>query len=138
MITMREFWMGREDAQVTDEMRADAQTTVDRTNALLLRAAEVGIEPTQAGNGFGCVDSGYRTAAINAATPKAAKNSNHMLCRALDISDDDGELDAWLISDEGQKAMEEIGLWSEHPSATKGWAHVQIVPPKSGHRTYYP
>lgn len=134
-ITMEQFWMGREDAAVTDEMREDAQTTVDRANDLLQRS---GIEPTDAGNGFGCVESGYRPAAINAATPNAAKNSQHMRCRAIDISDHDGELDEWLISDVGQRVMQQIGLWSEHPSATKGWAHVQTVPPKSGRRTFYP
>jgi len=135
MITLEQFWMGREDERVTDEMRADAATTVERANELLERS---GIEPTDAGNGRGCVESGYRPPAINAATPGAAKNSKHMRCRALDIGDAEGELDAWLLSDAGQKAMEEIGLWSEHPSATKGWAHVQIVPPNSGHRTFYP
>lgn len=137
-ITLDEFWMDREDAAVTDEMRANAKVTVDRVNLLLERAAASGVAPTQSTTGFGCCDSGYRPEAINAATPGAAKNSNHKICKAVDVSDDDGDLDDWLMSQEGQKAMEEIGLWHEHPSSTKGWAHLQTVAPRSGRRTYYP
>ena len=61
-----------------------------------------------------------------------------MTCEAIDLYDPDGDLDEWLLSDAGQRAMADLGLWHEHPSATKGWAHLQTKPPRSGRRTFYP
>jgi hypothetical protein len=135
MITLSEFFMGRDTthkAELTEEIKANAEITVDRVNRLL--------------EAFGKdrrVNSGWRPAAVNAATPKAAKRSKHMMAQACDIEDKDGELDKFCMSN--LKVLEDIGLWLEHPSATKtpdrfgeGWCHVQIVPPKSGNRVFYP
>ena len=76
--------------------------------------------------------------AINGTTPGAAVNSKHMTCQAIDLHDADGEVDDWLMTTIGQAMLRDIGLWHEHPAATKGWAHVQTVPPRSGRRTFYP
>jgi len=61
-----------------------------------------------------------------------------MTGQAIDLADPDGDLDEWLMTAEGQAALVEIGLWMEHPAATKSWTHLQTVPPKSGRRTFYP
>lgn len=84
------------------------------------------------------LSGGWRPAALNAKTPGAAVNSRHITAQAADIYDPDGELDEWLMSDAGQAALKKIGLWMEHPAATKGWAHVQSVPPRSGRKVFYP
>jgi hypothetical protein len=34
--------------------------------------------------------------------------------------------------------LEELQLWLEHPDATPGWCHLQILPPRSGRRVFYP
>ena len=48
----------------------------------------------------------------------------------------EGEIDAWCM--DHLDFLAEAGLWLEHPSATKGWCHLQQVPPKSGRRVFYP
>lgn len=128
MITLAQYFMGRDKkyaAELTDEMRQNAQNTVDLANALLQEFGE------ERG-----VNSGWRPAAVNAAVPNAAKKSKHMLCLAIDISDDDGDLDNFCM--ENQDVLERLGLWLEHPDATPKWCHVQIVPPGSGKRVFRP
>lgn len=58
--------------------------------------------------------------------------------QAIDLADPEGLLDDWLMSDTGLDAMGAIGLWMEHPAATKGWTHLQSIPPASGRRVFYP
>ena len=108
-------------------------TLLTRVNAL--------IEAYQAatGNTFnGRINSGWRPPEINACTPNAAAKSKHMTGQAIDLNDDDGDIDEWLMTEQGQKIMADVHLWHEHPSATKGWAHLQSVAPNSGRRTFYP
>lgn len=68
--------------------------------------------------------------------PKVPMKSNHLSGRAVDFSDSDGKLKAWVK--DNIKLMEEIGLWLEDFSATKTWCHFQINPPKSGNRFFLP
>lgn len=128
MITVKDYFMGRDllfPHECTDEIRRNATETVRRVNLLLERFGE-----------SRAVNSGWRPAAVNASTPGSAKRSNHMMGLACDLDDDDGYLDEWCM--DNLDILEEIGLWMEHPSATKGWCHVQMVPPRSGRRVYYP
>lgn len=126
MINITEYLMGR-DRKYTlrDEYRTNAAETVDKVNQLLESFGE-----------SRKVVSGWRPAEINAATPNAALHSKHMTCEACDLSDPDGDLDEWAL--EHPEVLQEIGLWQEHPASTKGWAHFQVVPPKSGNRCFYP
>ncbi len=134
MITLTDYWMGRDAAYpdlLTDVLRAAAAETVAKANLLLssFRTSTKNDEPRK-------VSSGWRPPSVNAATPNAAAKSKHMSGQAIDIADPEGDLDEWCLSHPEQ--LEAIGLWQEHPSATKGWTHLQIVPPKSGNRVFYP
>lgn len=80
--------------------------------------------------------SGWRPLAINEATSNAAKKSNHILGKAIDLVDTDGAIDAYC--DAHPEVLEQCGLWREHPSKTAGWCHFQTVAPASGNRTFYP
>lgn len=123
MKTVDEYLMGRK-AGLTFELLENAIDTVEKVNLLL--------------EAFGKdrrITSGYRPAAVNSAVG-GAKRSNHMLCKACDLSDADEQLDTWCMNN--LKELERIGLWLEHPSATKGWCHVQTVPPRSGNRVFKP
>lgn len=82
------------------------------------------------------VTSGYRPAAINAATPGAASHSNHVVCLACDFHDPDGALDQWCL--DRPDVLEMAGLWQESPASTPGWCHLQAVPPRSGLRVFKP
>jgi D-alanyl-D-alanine dipeptidase len=135
MITLDEFYMGRDKtyaSQLTDTIKANAAETVKRVNELLEAFGE-------------CrkVNSGWRPPEVNAGTAGAAKRSKHMRGLACDIADADGKLDKFCL--ENQDVLERIGLWLEHPNATKnparfgeGWCHVQTVPPNSRRRVFYP
>lgn len=128
MISVADYYMGRDakyGADLTDELRWNAASTVDRVNQLL-----------EAFGQHRNVNSGWRPAAINAAVPNAAKKSKHMTCQACDLADEDGALDAWCL--QNLEALERIGLWLEHPDSTPRWCHVQVVPPNSNNRVFRP
>ena len=141
MIELRDYWMQRDkdySKSLTVEIEHEAARTVDLANKLLDTAALFGvILPTHPVN-HTHVSSGWRPPAINAATPNAAVNSKHMTGQAIDIYDPDGELDDWLMTEKGQATLESIGLWIESPACSKGWSHLQTVPPKSGRRVFFP
>lgn len=135
-ITLADFYMGRDKtyaSELTPQIQANAAITVDRVNQLL--AAFYASQPD---GSYRTVNSGWRPPEVNAGTSGAATNSKHMTGQACDLSDDDEKLDSWLLLAEGQAAMIRIGLWQESPQSTPRWAHVQCVPPPSGHRTFIP
>jgi len=113
------------------ELMANAETTIVKGNQLILAFRDA----TGDKDDRSCT-SGYRPPQVNASIPGAALRSNHMKCLAVDIRDADGDLDEWCL--DNPEVLERIGLWQEHPSATKSWAHFQTVPPKSGKRVFYP
>lgn len=134
MVSLSDYWMGRDAAYpelLTEAIRAAAGETVARANLLLsaYRSLTKDEEPRR-------VNSGWRPPSVNAATPGAAARSKHMSGHAIDISDPEGDLDEWCM--DHPEVLQTIGLWQEHPAATKGWCHLQIVPPKSGKRVFFP
>lgn len=139
MITVQNYWMGRDvefKKDLTDEIKKNADDLIVKVNQLLLRAKVSGIECECNPDTGTSVSSGWRPPAVNKAVPGAAIRSNHMTGKAIDLYDPEGVLDNWCMSHQG--AMAEVGLWMEHPSATKGWCHLQSVPPRSGNRVFYP
>ena len=141
MITLSDYFMGRREQfplALTPDIERNAYRTVDLANKLLVQAQTYGVTVDLHPANKSPVSSGWRPPEVNAATPNAAARSKHMTGQAIDIYDPDGDLDGWLMTGEGQAALTALGLWHEHPSATKGCAHVQTVPPRSGNRTFYP
>lgn len=141
IVTLTDYWMGREREFATamsPKLEREAERMVALTNELLRRARLAGVSLVANPRTGTHVSSGWRPPQVNASTPNAAPNSKHMTGQAIDLYDPDGDLDDWLMTKEGQTAMTDIGLWHEHPSATKTWAHIQSIPPRSGRRTFYP
>lgn len=135
-VTEAMFYMGRDKTyakDLTPAIRLNAIETIKRANVLLTAFYAANPSTHQR-----AVNSGWRPPAVNANVPGAAKLSKHMTGQAIDIGDDDDQLDAWCMSATGQTTLEKIGLWLEHPSATPRWCHVQTVPPGSGRRVFYP
>lgn len=135
MITLTDYWMGRDKefaSELTDQIRQNAESTVVKANLLL------GYFKQSAVGDFDHyhVNSGWRPAQVNASITTAAPRSKHMTGEAIDLEDPEGALDDWCM--DNLEILERLGLYLEHPSATKGWCHVQIVPPKSGKRVFYP
>lgn len=134
MITLVDYWMGRDKtfgSSLTADIVRNAEETVKRANVLL---AEFRFDTHD--TEIRKVNSGWRPPEINERTPGAAPRSKHMTGQAIDIADPEGDLDEWCLTH--LQTLERIGLWLENPASTKGWTHVQIVPPKSGHRVFYP
>lgn len=126
MITVEEYLMGRDKIHpLDDEMKLAAQTTVQRVNSLM---DVLGIQRG--------VRSGYRPPSINGLIPGASKNSRHMVCEAVDLEDNDGKFKTACLKN--LAALEDLGLWMESPEFTSTWCHLQVVPPRSGHRVFIP
>jgi hypothetical protein len=81
------------------------------------------------------LSSGFRPPSYNKTVKGAAKGSKHQTCQAIDLRDPKGEL-AKLFLTEG--ILEEFNLYMEDPKYTKGWTHLQSIPPKSGRRVFKP
>lgn len=140
-ITLTDYWMGRDETYplaMTLDIRQHAQRMVALTNDLLTRLLAAGVQLHTNPKTGTIISSGWRPPAVNSATAGAATNSKHMTGDAIDLYDPDGDIDNWLTGPDGQATLAHIGLWMEHPSATKGWAHVQSLPPRSGNRVFYP
>lgn len=141
MITLTDFWMGRDATHataMTPLIEKEAALIVGLANQLSTYAKAAGVRLVANPRTGSLVSSGWRPPAINAGTPGAAPNSKHMTAQAIDLYDPEGELDEWLITSAGQIVLQDLGLWLEHPSATKGWCHLQSVPPRSKNRVFYP
>lgn len=133
MITLEDYFVRMSRAeQPSQEVRDNAAALLPLVNTLLIRAAADGIECAIEPK----VNSGWRPAAFNATVPGAAVNSKHITGQAIDVADPDGMLDDWCVRN--LEVLAELGLYLEHPLSTKGWTHVQSVPPRSGNRMFYP
>lgn len=139
--TLADYFMGRRELyplSMSPRIELEAMRTVELVNKLLSQSLMFGVTLEINPRTGSIVSSGWRPPEVNQNTPGAAVKSKHMTGHAVDIYDPDGDLDDWLMSDPGQGALGEIGLWMEHPSATKGWCHLQTLPPRSGRRVFYP
>lgn len=136
MITISDYFMGRDKtyaAALTPDIVKNAEDLLTRVNFLM--AIFYTSNPKAHSR---AVNSGWRPPKLNATVQNAAPNSHHMTGKAIDVNDDDGQLDAWLMGLAGQKALVDARLWIEHPSATPRWSHFQSEPPRSGRRVFYP
>lgn len=123
-------------AELDDAKRKDAETVIERINALMERASADGIRFRRSRKTGSAVSSGWRPAQINTNTKGAAPRSNHIICRACDLFDPTGEIDRWCL--DHPEILAEIGLWQEHPYYTLNWCHLQVTPPASGLRVFRP
>lgn len=138
MITLDDYWMGRDlkyRADLTPEIIANAQVTVDRVNQLIEAYRDcTGVELSE-------VASGWRPPAVNEATSNAAKASTHLAGQGCDLRDNaNRDFARWCLQNEDLLA--EIGLWMEDPRHTwrapdgRPWVHLQIRPPRSARRVF--
>lgn len=67
---------------------------------------------------------------------KFPTKSAHLDAAACDIADPLGHLAGWCKSN--LDFLEQLGVYIEDPSVTKGWVHFQIWMPSSGNRIFIP
>lgn len=145
MITLLEYfgpWSGHPDA--TEERQFNATNLLQACDKLEAMAIADGVvfpeHPRNltslhwgdvsdiSGNGYG----GFRPQDC----PIGAPNSSHKTGEGVDRYDPYEEIDNWCMAH--QDKLEECGIHIEHPSATKGWSHWTIRPPRSGNTVFYP
>lgn len=122
---------------ITEAMRANARDLLTRVNALLAMAESDGvtleINPVTKTHISGSGAGGWRMPASTVGAP----NSAHKTGQAVDLYDPtDGDLDDWCMTHLDE--LERLGLYMEHPAATKGWCHLTTRAPRSGKRVFYP
>jgi hypothetical protein len=140
-ITLTDYLMGRDAVYpeaCTPEVRANAEKTVKLVNSLLAVMEAEGMQFEAHPVNQSLVSSGWRPPQINRQVKGAAPKSKHMTGEAVDLYDPEGDIDNFLMSGQGQRVLASLGLYIEHPSATKSWSHIQIVSPRSGNRVFYP
>jgi hypothetical protein len=140
-ITLGEYLQGRDaiyPAELTAEIGANAATTVKLVNSLLAVMEAEGMKLEAHPVSQSLITSGWRPPQINRQVKGAAPKSKHMTGEAVDLYDPEGDIDNFLMSGQGQRVLASLGLYIEHPSATKSWSHIQIVPPRSQQRVFYP
>lgn len=131
-ITGLDYWMGRDSryrVEWTEDIKLAANDLLIRVNRLLALMTGVDFEVHPVTRSI--VSSGWRPPAVNASTPGAAPNSKHMTGHAVDIYDPDGDLKAWCWEHQEALSRLDIDLYMEHPASTKGWLHLQSIPPAS-------
>lgn len=134
-ITLDQYSMGRDKifpAEWVNTIIDSANVLLNRVNPLL---NEINLHDKYV------VSSGWRPASINAKVTNAAKRSNHMRGKAIDIMDDkDQNLAKFFLAN--LNLLEKYGLWMEDPKSTIGkntnWVHLQSEPPASGNRVFIP
>lgn len=139
IITVADYLMGRDHLYPMEYnigIKANAEFTVEAVNGLLKRLEAAGVKLEVHPVNRSVVSSGWRPPQINGQVKNAAVRSKHMTGQACDLYDPEGAIDDWLM--DNLPADRSLGLWMEHPSATKGWSHVQIIPPASGKVCFYP
>ena len=99
---------------------------------LIRKVNALGYKPPM--NASSCLRSIKDQQRIN---PKAMESS-HLYGCAVDISDPDGKLKAWLQTDAGNRALINNGLWAEDYKSTPTWVHLQTYSPKSMLRIFKP
>ena len=107
----------------TPEIDANLATLLDRMNQV---RKEWG-KPMQ-------VNSGLRSQADQQRINPKSPQSRHLIGAACDIEDADGSLNQWCKDNE--ELLAKVGLWMEERQG--GWQHFQCLPPKSGHRWFFP
>lgn len=115
----------------SDNDLANAVDLLERVEALEADFVEDGGQVFSMTSGHRCraktldlIKKGYR----------AAVGGKHESANAVDVADPLNELDAWLDDDK----LASYGLYREAPEATKGWVHLQNIPPGSHRRTFNP
>lgn len=132
LLTLEDYLRHEPHAQpgeLTDEIRANAQELLRRTELLLAKAVADGIVLEADPRTGSIISSGWRPKAVNAAVPGAAQKSKHLIGQAIDLYDPDGDFDEWCWLH--QRYLADVNLFIEHPGSTKGWCHLQSTPPRS-------
>lgn len=137
MITLEEYVGPHADSpDWNEDCRASGAELVEVVNALMGLAEDDGvpfpINPATGTQISGRTYGGFRPQDCSQGAP----DSSHKQGKAVDLYDPKGVIDQWLM--DNVRLLETFDLYIEHPSATKGWAHITTRAPRSRNRVFYP
>ena len=81
------------------------------------------------------INSGFRSPEYNKKVG-GSNNSLHTQCLAVDIKDNDGEIDNWFLEKKDLLIKESCAI--ESPRYTKNWCHFQVILPNSEKPVFKP
>jgi len=138
-VTMKELLMGRVEFE---DLEKDLQDNALELREKINKVRKALNKPMKVTSGYRSMEDHlriYRELAVKRKQKydesKVPKQSKHLYCQAVDISDPDGSLFEWTKNNES--LLEEIGLWMEEKDDQKR-VHFQTVSPKSGKRWFMP
>lgn len=137
-ISMIEYLGSNKLEELSPELVANANTLLPKINDLLQRFGQY----RRCNSGYRSMEDHQRIySEKNAQRAKQGlppisvpMGSKHLVCAAIDLADMDGKLYDFCKANES--LLEALGLWCEERQG--GWQHLQIFPPKSGHRWFLP
>lgn len=112
-------------SELIEEYKVNAINLLNKVNGLLNELNIMNVK----------ISSGFRTTNANSEA-NGTKKSNHLKCLAIDLVDEDGQLDKMFMNN--LKLLEKYGLYLESPGHTHKWSHLQCVSPKSENRVFIP
>lgn len=104
----------------------------------LIKLREAYDAPMVVTSGIRCVHDHKRIYAAKGITDesKIPMGSQHLKGQAVDISDKDGKLKAWI--NDNVAILEQLGLYCEDFAYTSTWVHFSNIEPKSKKRFFIP
>lgn len=117
-----------------------SQEIQDNLNNLLLKVNKIRMlwnNPMTVTSGLRTIEDHLRIYAAKGITDiaKIPMHSKHLIGAAVDISDPNLEITAWLKENNSQ-GLVDAELWCEE--GNKNWVHFQIFAPSSGNRWFLP
>ena len=140
MITIDEYFGPFADhLDATSEVRRNAKNLIEACAKLEALAVKDGVEfpdnPATGSGVSGRTYGGFRPQSC----PQGARRSAHKTGEAVDRYDPHARIGRWCLANSGKGgALEQCGIYIEHPDKTNGWCHWSTRAPGSGRRVFYP
>ena len=140
MFTIEQYagkWLDSEDW--TDQRYANAQKLQEACERLMELAEDAGVV-FETNPATGSIISGQTLGGFRPQScAQGAKLSAHKQALAVDLYDPSGEIDSWCVANSYRGgALEQCGIYLEHPSKTIGWSHWSVQAPRSKNRIFMP
>ncbi|MEQ1774700.1 MAG: hypothetical protein ABL891_13040 [Burkholderiales bacterium] len=140
MITLQDYWMGRDTqyaAELTPDIVQNALLLTQRITVLLEHAAAENISPGIDEATCTCVASGWRPKSVNEKTANASATSLHLNGMGIDLREAPGRALARFCL-RNLDLLAKLELWMEDPRWTPTWVHLQSRAPGSNDRVFIP
>lgn len=143
MISIKDYYGVKSHPALTPVVQANAQRFISKVNTFIaycITCQQLFLTSPATKTQISTDVGGWRTPDCKSGSPF----SSHKEGRGIDLYDGvDGKIGKWLLEDkEAQAKAKDLGLYFEHPDATKGkishWLHITDRAPPSKKLFFYP